>query len=109
MQAWYNCGRFPCLAIGGSAGGKLTFDGTQREWQSAAGKAVIILQMAPGKSFAPSKSQNFKPRNKSWLIAQADPVARTVTSVFNEQGEQKPFTAVLAELLQCVSSRWPEN
>jgi hypothetical protein len=82
----------------------------EREWQSAAGKAVIIFcKMAPGKSFAPSKSQNFKPRNKSWLIAQADPVARTVTSVFNEQGEQKPFTAVLAELLQCVSSRWPKT
>ena len=104
MQAWYNCGRFPCLAIGGSAGGKLTFDGT---WISVngkvlQGKAVIIFcKMAPGKSFAPFKSQNFKPRNKSWLIAQADPVARTVTSVFNEQGEQKPFIAVLADLLQC--------
>lgn len=104
MQAWYNSGRFPCLAIGGSAGGKLTFDNT---WISVGGKAVqgkaviVFCKMAAGKSFAPFKSQNFKPLNKSWLIAQADPITRTVTSVFTEQGEQKHFADVLAEYLRC--------
>ncbi|QHM96544.1 methyl-accepting chemotaxis protein [Kosakonia sacchari] len=112
MQAWYNCGRFPCLAIGGSAGGKLAFDGT---WISVGGevmqgKAVIVFcTMSRGKSFAPFKSQNFKPCNKSWLIAQADPVARTVTSVFNEQGQQVHFTSALAEHLRCNEQQLTEK
>ncbi|MFS2225917.1 methyl-accepting chemotaxis protein [Pantoea sp. B65] len=104
MQAWYNSGRFPCLAIGGAAGGKLEFDGT---WISVGGKVlqgkavIVFCKMAAGKSFAPFKSQNFKPLKKSWLIAQADPVTRTVTSVFNEQGQQQHFTVALAEHLGC--------
>ncbi|WP_337026496.1 methyl-accepting chemotaxis protein [Pantoea eucrina] len=104
MQAWYNSGRFPCLAIGGSAGGRVTFDGT---WIGAGGrvlqgKAVVVFcRMAAGKSFAPFKSQNFTPLDKSWLIAEADPLTRTVTSVFTAQGQQQPFTAALAEQLGC--------
>ncbi|WP_312689371.1 methyl-accepting chemotaxis protein [Kosakonia sp.] len=112
MQAWYNSGRFPCLAIGGSAGGKLAFDGT---WISVGGKVlqgkavIIFCQMASGKGFAPFKSQNFKPLKKSWLIAQADPVARTVTSVFNEQGQQQSFTAALAQHLRCDEQHLTEG
>ncbi|MEN4558886.1 methyl-accepting chemotaxis protein [Pantoea agglomerans] len=112
MQAWYNSGRFPCLAIGGSAGGKITFDGT---WIGTGGrvlqgKAVIVFcQMAPGKSFAPFKSQNFTPRDQSWLIAEADPVARTVTSVFNRQGQQQSFVAALCEHLNCNEAQLSER
>ncbi|MFR0655803.1 methyl-accepting chemotaxis protein [Pantoea sp. SIMBA_079] len=104
MQAWYNSGRFPCLAIGGSAGGRTSFDGT---WIGAGGqvlqgKAVVVFcRMAAGKSFAPFKSQNFTPLEKSWLIAEADPLTRTVTSVFTAQGKQQPFTAALADQLGC--------
>ena len=112
MQAWYNSGRFPCLAIGGSAGGKVTFDGT---WigvggQVLQGKAVIVFcQMAPGKSFAPFKSQNFTPLDKSWLIAEADPVARTVTSVFDAQGQQQRFTEALAKQIGCNEQQLSER
>ena len=104
MQAWYNSGRFPCLAIGGSAGGRIEFDGT---WigidnHVLQGKAVIVFcQIAEGKSFAPFKSQNFKPTAKSWLIAEADPIARTVTSVLDDNGQQYPFTHALADHLNC--------
>jgi len=112
MQAWYNTGRFPCLAIGGSAGGRATFDGT---WMGVGGrvlqgKAVIVFcKMAAGKSFAPFKSQNFEPLNKSWLIAEADPVKRTLTSVFNAQGQQQPFTQALAEHLGCNEQQLSER
>ncbi|MCU5771079.1 methyl-accepting chemotaxis protein [Erwiniaceae bacterium BAC15a-03b] len=112
MQAWYNSGRFPCLAIGGSAGGKIEFDGT---WMSVGGKilqgkaVIVFCQMAAGKSFAPFKSQNFTPRDTSWLIAEADPVARSVTSVFNQQGQQQPFTAALAEYLGCDQQQLTER
>lgn len=50
MQAWYECGRFPCLAIGGSAGGKLDFSGTFIGSRGAVlqGKAVLVFcQVAP--------------------------------------------------------------
>jgi len=112
MQAWYNSGRFPCLAIGGSAGGRVTFDGT---WIGVGGrvlqgKAVIVFcRMAAGKSFAPFKSQNFEPLNKSWLIAEADPVTRTLTSVFNQQGQQQPFTQALAQHLECNEQQLTER
>ncbi len=112
MQAWYNSGRFPCLAIGGSAGGRVSFDGT---WIGVGGrvlqgKAVIVFcRMAAGKSFSPFKSQNFEPLNKSWLIAEADPVTRTLTSVFNAQGQQQPFTQALAEHLACREQELTER
>ncbi|WP_195918324.1 methyl-accepting chemotaxis protein [Erwinia sorbitola] len=105
MQAWYASGRFPCLAIGGSAGGKLDFDGT---WighggRVLQGKAVIVFcQMVPGKSFAPFKSQNFEPTQQSWLVAEADPVARTVSSLFDSKGHQHNVIDALCTQLQCT-------
>uniref|UniRef100_UPI003570F8C9 methyl-accepting chemotaxis protein n=2 Tax=Cronobacter TaxID=413496 RepID=UPI003570F8C9 len=104
MQAWYKSGRFPCLAVGGAAGGKLDFSGT---WMSVNGRMmdgraiVILCEMASGKSFAPFKSQNFQPTDKSWLVAQADPVARTVTSLFDAKDQQQPITSYLASQLNC--------
>lgn len=112
MQAWYNTGRFPCLAIGGSAGGRTTFDGT---WMGLGGRVlqgkalIVFCRMAPGKSFSPFKSQNFEPLNKSWLIAEADPVTRTLTSVFNQQGQQQSFTQALAEHLDCQAHHLTER
>ncbi|MEJ5177152.1 MULTISPECIES: methyl-accepting chemotaxis protein [Erwinia] len=105
MQAWYASGRFPCLAIGGSAGGTLDFDGT---WignggRILQGKAVIVFcQMAEGKSFAPFKSQNFEPTQQSWLVAEADPVARTLSSLFDAQGRQHNVIEALCARLQCA-------
>ena len=112
MQAWYNSGRFPCLATGGAAGGTLDFDGT---WigvngQTLQGKGVILFcRMAEGKSFAPFKSQNFNPLDKSWLIAEADPLARTVTSVFDAQGGQQNFQQALAQYLKCSPQQLTER
>ncbi|WP_035341848.1 MULTISPECIES: methyl-accepting chemotaxis protein [Dickeya] len=104
MQAWYACRRFPCLAIGGAAGGKLDFSGTyiSADNNVLQGKAVIVFcQMAPGKSFAPFKSQNFAPTKQSWLVAEADPVARTVKSVFDAHGNEQPLIEAIAACLRC--------
>ena len=104
MQAWYDSGRFPCLAIGGSAGGKLDFRGTYIGTGGSVlqGKAVLIFcQVAEGKSFAPFKSHNFEPTAQSWLVAEADPVARTVTSLFGPDGHPKPILEVLAAHFRC--------
>lgn len=104
MQAWYACRRFPCLTIGGAAGGRLDFSGTYIGADNAVlqGKAVIVFcQMAPGKSFAPFKSQNFTPTKQSWLVAEADPVARTVKSVFDANGHEQPIIEAIASCLRC--------
>ncbi|MDE2584260.1 MAG: FIST C-terminal domain-containing protein [Betaproteobacteria bacterium] len=104
MQAWYESGRFPCLAIGGSAGGKLDFSGTymRHGHQVVTGKALLVFcQMAEGKRFAPFKSQNFEPTGQRWLVAEADPVARTVTSVFGADGRPQPILEALAGHLRC--------
>jgi hypothetical protein len=104
MQAWYECGRFPCLAIGGSAGGKLDFSATYIGTGGSVlqGKAVVIFcQVAEGMSFAPFKSQNFEPTTQSWLVAEADPVARTVTSLFGADGRPQPILDVLAAHFRC--------
>jgi hypothetical protein len=104
MQAWYESGKFPCLAIGGSAGGKLDFSGTylRAGEQVLTGKAVLVFcEMAEGKRFAPFKSQNFQPTGQRWLVADADPVARTVRSVFGADGRPQPIVEALAAHLRC--------
>lgn len=112
MQAWYASGRFPCLAIGGSAGGTLDFDGTwiANGGRILQGKAVIVFcQMAAGKSFAPFKSQNFVPTAHSWLVAEADPVARTVTSLFDAQGRQHNVIEALCAQLNCTPANLQQS
>ncbi|CPR18505.1 methyl-accepting chemotaxis protein [Brenneria goodwinii] len=104
MQAWYASGRFPCMAIGGSAGGNLDFSATYigNDNGILQGKAVLVFcQMAEGKSFAPFKSQNFEPTTQSWLIAEADPVARTVKSVFDASGRPQSIIHALSDYLRC--------
>jgi hypothetical protein len=107
MKAWYESGRFPCLAIGGSAGGKLDFSGTYigANGSVVQGKAVLVFcQMAADKSFAPFKSQNFEPTSTSWLVAEANPVTRTVTSLFGADGRPQPILDVLAAHFRCRSN-----
>lgn len=112
MQAWYASGRFPCLAIGGSAGGSLdmaqTHIGTRRGVLH--NQAVVIFcEMAQGKSFAPFKSQNFEATPHSWLVAEADPVARTVTSVFDAYHRPRPVIEALCEHFRCQPAQLPER
>jgi hypothetical protein len=108
MRAWYESQRFPCLAIGGSAGGKLDFSGTfMHDGRSVAqGKAMVIFcKVKPGIRFAPFKTQNFVSAGKSWLVAEADPVARTVSSVFGADGQPQTMAAALAGHFGCTTGQ----
>jgi hypothetical protein len=64
MEALYDSGRFPCLFVGGSAGGKFDFrntwlhDGTRRLENHA---LIAFLKVARGTRFGVLKSQNFVP------------------------------------------------
>ncbi len=109
MRAFYESKRFPCLAIGGSAGGKLDFSGTYMHngSQVLTGHALMIFcKTRRGIRFSPFKTQNFVPTGQSWMVADADPVARTVKSLFtgNGDGHTQGFLASLAAHFRCAES-----
>ncbi len=112
MRAWYESQRFPCLAIGGSAGGKLDFSGTYMHdgKRVLTGQALLVFcKVRPGIRFSPFKSQNFVPAGKSWLVADADPVARTVSSVFTADGQSQGFLSALAAHFRCAEHEVERN
>jgi len=107
MRAWYESKRFPCLAIGGSAGGKLDFSGTfiHDGRQVQTGRALLVFcKVRRNIRFSPFKTQNFVPAGTSWMVAEADPVARTVSNVFTSDGGTQGFLAALAGHFRCTES-----
>ncbi len=104
MRAFYETRRFACLAIGGSAGGKLDFSGTfiNDGTRTLRGQAAIVFcKVREGVRFSPFKTQNFEPTGVKWAVAEADPVARTVKTVFDKRGESVPLSAALAAHFGC--------
>ena len=74
MEALYESGRFPCLFVGGSAGGKLDFQKTQlhdgkRSYQNHA--LIVFLKCARDVRFGVFKSQNFEPTALSLSVLSA--------------------------------------
>ena len=105
MEAVYNTAKFPCLFIGGSAGGTLDFKNTylydgQRVLQ---GHAVIcFLKMAPGKRWGVFKTANFRKTGKSFLVEDADINTRLVRSVVDRRTmESVPFAHAIAREIGC--------
>ena len=101
MEAVYQSGKFPCLFIGGSAGGKLDFletkiaDGSQVLQNHA---VIAFVKMSKGRKYGVFKSQNFKKSNVSFLIADADPDLRLVRSVVDPaSGDVEPILDRLAQ------------
>ena len=98
MEAVHGDGRFPCLFVGGSSGGKLDFrnswlfDGTSMVENAA---IIVFLRMAPGKRFGIFKTHNFRKTDKSFLVSHADPIQRTVSQVV-ETDELAPISIVTA-------------
>ncbi len=104
MRAFYETRKFPCLTIGGSAGGKLDFSGTfiSDGARTLRGQAAIVFcKVREGVRFSPFKTQNFEPTGVQWAVAEADPIARTVRTVFAEEGATRPFAAALAAHFGC--------
>ncbi len=99
MEAVYRTGRFPCLFIGGSAGGKFDFANTRifdgnRTLENHA--VVAFVHMAAGRSYGVFKSQNFTKTGKSFQIAEADPDRRVaIGAVEPGSGEVIPFLEAL--------------
>lgn len=105
MEAVYEAGRFPCLFVGGSSGGKLDFQTTgifdgERYLQGHA--LIIFAKMAEGIRFGVFKSQNFTPTGQTLAIMEASPETRQVRSAIDVRTtEIKPITEAMAAMMRC--------
>lgn len=101
MEAVYKSGRFPCMFVGGSAGGKLDFQAT---WLFDGKKVVenhavvTFIRLAQGQRYGLIKSQNFRKTPDSVTVVEADPNQRSVSTVFDpRQSKVRPFIDVLCD------------
>lgn len=104
MEALYESGRFPCLFVGGSAGGKGDFQKTlihdgKRSYQNHA--QVVFLKSAKNVRFGVFKSQNFEPTSLSLSVLTASLEERYISQVVNSKGEITTMVAALCDALQC--------
>ncbi|MBU0632507.1 FIST C-terminal domain-containing protein [bacterium] len=92
MEAVYNVGNFPCLLVGGSAGGKLDFKDTYifNGTKSLRHHAVITFIKFNSKyRFGIFKSQNFKKSTTRFTVLDADPIKRIVSAFLDTTTNNK--------------------
>jgi hypothetical protein len=105
MEAVYRSDRFPCLFIGGSAGGKLDFKNTfiydnNRTLENHA--VVVFVKIASGTRFGIFKSQNFEPTGRSLVIIEASAETRQVKAAVDiATVEILPIVDALCKLMNC--------
>jgi hypothetical protein len=106
MEAVYLDGKFPCLFVGGSAGGKLDFKHTWIfDGKDVVENAAVIafVRMAKDRRFGVFKTHNFSPLSTSFLVCKSDPMARTVSQVAEvDQFEPADFIEVLTRRFGCA-------
>jgi hypothetical protein len=105
MEGVYRTGRFPCLFVGGSSGGKFDFRNTYifdgaRVVENHA--VIAFVHIAPGRRYGVFKSQNFQKTGKAFFVAEADPDRRIVAGVVDRtSGDIVGFVSALASTLGC--------
>ncbi|TYC55957.1 chemotaxis protein [Zoogloea oleivorans] len=105
MEALYDSGRFPCLFVGGSAGGKFDFkntwihDGTRKLENHA---LIAFLKVAKGTRFGVLKSQNFVPDGPHFPVIGASLEQRYVSQVIDADGRIVPFVDALCAHFRCA-------
>ncbi|WP_287815872.1 FIST N-terminal domain-containing protein, partial [Pseudomonas sp.] len=108
MEALYESGRFPCLFVGGSSGGKDDFQKTllhdgQRSYQNHA--QIVFLKCAPNVRFGVFKSQNFEPTPLSFSVLTASLEERYIHQVFDAAGNIKTMVAALCDAFKCAPNQ----
>ena len=113
MEAVYRDSNFPCLFVGGSAGGKLDFKNTWMfDGSSVVKNAAIIafLRLAKNKGFGVFKTHNFRKTDTSFLVCKSDPVHRTVAQVAKtDQFAPENFVDTLSKHFGCSRELLPER
>jgi len=105
MEGLYDSGRFPCLFVGGSAGGTFDFRNTwlhdgRRKLENHA--LIAFIKTAPGVRFGVFKSQNFEPAGNSFHVLSASVEQRYVNQVIDGQGRISTLVEALCETLRCT-------
>nr|WP_320011715.1 methyl-accepting chemotaxis protein [uncultured Desulfobulbus sp.] len=108
MEALYDSGCFPCLFVGGSAGGKLDFQHTwlhdgKKKYENHA--LIAFIKTAPNVRFGVMKSQNFQPTNHRFPILSASVEQRYVSQVLNPEGRIVTLIDALCDTLQCTPDK----
>ena len=104
MEALYESGHFPCLFVGGSAGGKFDFKNTwlhdeRRRLENHA--LIAFLKMAPAVRFGVFKSQNFEATPTVFHVIKASLMRRYVSHVIDASGRIVGFIDALCQKLAC--------
>lgn len=105
MEALYDSGRFPCLFVGGSAGGKLDFRHTwlhdgHRKLENHA--LIAFLKLPRGMRFGVFKSHNFEEAGAHFPVIGASLEQRFVRQVIDKEGRIVSFIDALCEELRCT-------
>ena len=105
MEALYDSGRFPCLFVGGSAGGTFDFRNTwlhdgRKKLENHA--LIAFVKTAPGVRFGVLKSQNFEPAGSSFNVVSASVEQRYVSQVIDSHGHVSTLVEALCETLKCT-------
>ena len=104
MEAMYQSGKFPCLFVGGSAGGHLDFkhtflhDGQQRLQNHA---IITFIKTQPHIRFGVFKSQNFEPTNFSFNVLTSSVEDRFIDEVIDQAGNISSMVDVLCKKFAC--------
>jgi len=105
MEAMYNSGKFPCLSIGGSAGGHLDFKNTYiyNNEKVVQNKAVVtLIRFKETIGLGAFKTQNFALTNTSFTIGQSNENERYITSILDkETGQLVDFIGALCKHFNC--------
>ncbi|WP_455914620.1 FIST N-terminal domain-containing protein [Pseudomonas syringae] len=112
MEALYESGRFPCLFVGGSAGGKSDFKKTlihdgQRSYQNHA--QIVFIKTAADIRFGVFKSQNFKPAGLTFSVLTASVEDRTIDQVIDSQGNIMSMVQALCNAFSCDAHALEKN
>lgn len=104
MEALYESGRFPCLFVGGSAGGKSDFKATcihdgQRRYENHV--QIVFLKCAPAIRFGVFKSQNFQTTDFSLNVLSASLEERYIAQVVDKRGQVRSMVSALCERFKC--------
>ncbi|GAA4494557.1 methyl-accepting chemotaxis protein [Pseudaeromonas paramecii] len=108
MEALYESGRFPCLFVGGSAGGKLDFqhtylhDGQQALEHHA---LIVFMKMPPHIRFGVFKSQNFQPSDFAFNVLTASLEQRAISEVIDRQGNILSMVDLLCRHFTCAPAQ----
>lgn len=98
MQAAYESKKFPCMFVGGSAGGKLDFqntyifDGNNVRQNHA---VVCLLQLQPSYCYSIFKTQGFTTATGEFIVSDSSSALRYVSKVFDENYNSISFIAAL--------------